>query len=80
MIPLNEIKSHPGPSTSLKVVGESEENMIHLTPSDNDLNLSQNKRNSQNSRMAVIKATPESVVAALSALADIDFKNFTKRN
>ena len=60
-------------------MGESEENMICLTPSDNDLNLSQTKRNSQNSRMAVIKVIPESVAAALSELADIDFEKFYKK-
>ena len=79
MIPFNEIRHHLEPSTSLKAVGESVENMIHLTPFDNDLSWSESKRNSQKSKKAVVKATPESVAAVLSELTDIDFKIIYQR-
>ena len=60
-------------------MGESDENMTHLTPFDNALNQSQSKRNSKKSKNAVVKVTPGSVEAALSELADIDFERFYKK-
>ena len=73
MIPLNEIKHHPEPSTSLKVMERSP-----LRQYRNKSSLPEIKENSQNSQKTMVRTTPE-IVAALSELADTDFEKFYKK-
>ena len=74
MIPLNEIKHHPGPSTSLKAMERSP-----LRQYGNKSSLPKIKENIQNSQKTMVRAKPEMVAAAMSELADIDFEKFYKK-
>ena len=74
MIPSNEIKHHPEPSTSLKVMDESLESTNHLTQLMSNSDKSQIKRNNQSSQKMAIRNS------ALSELSEIDFEKFYNNN
>ena len=74
MLLLNEVKNHPEPSTSLKVMERSP-----LRQYRNKSSLPEIRGNSQNSRKTMVRATPEMIAATLSELADIDFEKFCKK-
>ena len=60
MIPLNELKHHPEPSTSLQMMEKPS-----LMQYGDKSSLPEIKENSQNSRKTMVWATPEMVAAAL---------------
>ena len=74
MTPLNEIKHHSEPSTSLKVMERSP-----LRQYRNKSSLPEIKENNQNYQKTMVRVIPEMIAAALSELADIDFEKFYKK-